>query len=477
MKKLFSFSFFALCSCLCLLAQESATMTWNQVQTLDSLKTGVQVFFASVKTDRDYVMGCYDYSTSKSNIHGVAATFSEDRHQVTAPVSCAYTLTRRGDTCVFIGADGKYLYHYDGKNLSSNASLNKQTQWTVKMAEDFTIDFKNVYHSSYTIYCNHNSNLFCCYNSFDASNLSHIVLYSSNAPAWQDPVYTPEMTILVDKDTLRDVLDFGRVEYDDTWGTESDPYQSAKTLTFVTKHQAQPIALSLYSGKEFTIYTDVVPAKGGTASVGFSTKNKGTYTDTLYIESADTLIKVFLTAQAVTPEEVLPKLTLSTTSIYLNPNTDNNMTASAEMSFSVENLKKNLYVKWEKGEVPTWGGTELTILAGNDADEVYFGSATNLGTSTRTDEPILLEVTTYQTGTFTSTLCFYTFKENSKEDLAFEERVTITIHIDPQYLPCSLSSVSSDSGITSSQRFTLLGQPASAMSRGIVIENGKKYLH
>lgn len=420
---------------------EGQIVTWNQVQSLDSLKEGTRVFFAGDRDGENYIMGLYNYDVAKANIHGVEASFAENRHAVTANDAFAYTVHKVDDYYVFTDIDGDYLCDYSNKNLSAQPTLDNKAKWTVTMNKDwFWFSFENKYNTGYAIYCNYNSDLFCCYNGFDPSNCSRIVLYAENAPEWVEPVRVPELTIreYYSHDTITDALDFGKVEYDDSWGTETNPYVASKTLQFITKWQPEPIALSLYSGKVFALYTESIPVAGGTASIGFDTDTKGTYTDTLYVQTADTLIKIFLSAEAVDPEEILPKLTLSTRNLYLNPNLDNSNRDMAEMAFSVENLAKNLYIKWESTEpntVPTWQGTELTLYAGNDLYDVYYGESTNMGTATRTDEPILLEVYTWQTGTFESNLCFYTFKEGSKTDYAFEERVHITIVVDEEYDP------------------------------------------
>ncbi|MBQ0076175.1 MAG: Ig domain-containing protein, partial [Bacteroidales bacterium] len=404
-------------------------VTWNQVQDLSLLTEGTKVFIASERTGEDYVLGIYDYEVAKANIRGAAATFSNDHHAVTASASYAYTVSIVNGKYVFSDLDGMYLCDYNSKNLSTQDTLDNKAKWTVTMDEMFIVKIANQYNTGYEIYNNHNNDLFCCYNAFDKSNMSHLVIYSDNAPAWVEPIRIPELTITVDKDTITDSIDFGEVVYDDSWGTEVNPYEAAKTLKFTAKWLTEDIALALYKGSAFTLYTESISKDGGSASVQFSVKQKGTYEDTLYVNSGDITRKILLTAKTVTQEEAAPQLTLSTTAITLNPNLDNDLTDNAEMTFSVKNLVKPLYIKWEKGEIPEQAGEDVTIFAGNEAANIDFGAATNMGTTERTNETILFEASGYTPGTYVSTLCFYTPDAVDKSKNAFEQRVTITIII------------------------------------------------
>ncbi|MCQ2348722.1 MAG: Ig-like domain-containing protein [Paludibacteraceae bacterium] len=416
-------------------------VTWNRLQSLDSLKEGTRVFFASVRAGEDYIMGIYDYDNAKSNIQGAAATFSEDRHKVTASESYAYTVHIENGKYMFTDLDGSYLCDYNLKNLSAQDNLDNKARWTGKMSEDFAFTFTNAYNTGYVIYNNHNSDIFCCYNAYDASNMAYIALYADNAPEWVEPVRVPELNVLVDKDTITDKVDFGNVIYDDTWGTEVNPYEEAKTLTFVTKYLTDDIHLSLAKGTAFTLYTETVQPTGGKASVQFSTDTKGKYSDTLYI-ICDTIVrKITLTATAMTEEEIKPSISFSTTAVDLYLNLDNNFNDLQMFTFTTTNMVKNLYVKWENttgNSIPDRQGESVEVLAVNDY--VYYGSSTNMGTVNYTDAEVYIDATAYTEGTYTSTLLFYTPDANDKSKNAFEQRVTMTIHVSYDPTPTNLDS-------------------------------------
>ncbi|MCQ2342524.1 MAG: Ig-like domain-containing protein [Paludibacteraceae bacterium] len=445
-------------------------VTWNRLQSPDSLKEGTRVFFASVRADEDYIMGIYDYDVSKSNIRGAAAEFDENRHQVTASESYAYTVHIDNGKYVFTDLDGSYLCDYSLKNLSAQDNLDNKARWTGEMTEDFAFKFTNMYNTGYTMYNNHNSDMFCCYNAYDQSNMAYIAIYSDNAPEWVEPVLVPELHILVGKDTIRDTLDFGEVVYDDSWGTETNPYEEAKTLTFVTKDLSDNIYLTLAKGLDFTLYTEEIRPTGGTASVQFSTDTKGSYSDTLYIVCDTIARKIVLKAKAVTVEEVKPSVTFSTRQIYLNPNYQNGNSDAASFTFTTRNMVKNLYIKWENttgNSVPSRQGETTEILAG-DMD-VYYGSSTNMGAIDYTDTEVILYSYAYTEGTYTSSLLFYTPDGNDKSKNAFEERVNITIEVTQDPVTTDLENRFVNSSIPQCSKLI-------RNNRLIIYRFGKKYM-
>ena len=421
-------------------------VTWKQIQYTDSLKEGARILVGT--TANDYVLGIYDHSVSKSNIHGVAATYGDDRHSVTADDANAYTVHKDGDKFYFVGSDGKYLYMYNtNKNLSSSETLNNQAKWTVSVDDRTGVaTMKSVYSSSWQIYYNKTaaSPLFCTYTSSPKTdaNIADVCLYSDKAADWVEYVLQPEMTLMMGEDTLTTLLDWGKVVYDDSWGTEVNPYEEAHTIEVKAKDLSQSVDIQLSKGVYFTTSKDTVSRKGGSFMVQFSTDSKGVYTDTLYISCGDIKYKVTLRAEAADAKEVKPTLTLSTTELTLNPNLDNNMNDLQMFTFSVSNLEKNLYIKWEKGTIPSYSGDEAVVLAGDEY--VDFGSATNMGTNDRVDEEVYVDVTCYTPGTYVSTLCFYTPDAQDKSKNAFEQRVTLTIVVRTDYTPTGTETIVED---------------------------------
>ncbi len=420
-------SIFTCCWCLGIMAGQ--TVTWNIVQHIDSLHTGVRVIFGN--NAKDVAMGVYDYDVAKSNIRCLPALYGERRHTITVDDTCAYTVHQDGKQFYFVGSDGKYLYMYNtNKNLSSSTTLNSQAHWIVDIRDDSIATFKNGYSSSWQIYFNKTATtpLYCTYDVKDF-NLADICLYSDNAPAWQEKELHPHVTLTVGADTIDQLLDFGKIIYDDTWGTEADPYSASKTLTIHAYDITQTFSLSLKQGNVFSLISSSIPSTGGSATISFDTKNAGIYSDTLVIQWGDSVRQVALHAQATTQEQVLPAISLSTQAIFLPLNPGNNYDEMAMMTFSVSDLHKNLYIKWEKGTIPSQSDELVEIIAGTENNEIHFGSATNMGTLDRMEEEIYISATARTEGVYTSTLCFYTPNATDKGKNDFEQRVTLTIEV------------------------------------------------
>ncbi|MCQ2323283.1 MAG: Ig-like domain-containing protein [Paludibacteraceae bacterium] len=419
-------------------------VTWNQVQDLSLLTEGTKVLVASVREGEDYVMGVYNYDVAKSNIPGAVAQFGEGRHAVTASASYAYTVSIVDGQYVFRDLDGMYLCDYSGKNLSTQEVIDNKAKWTVTMDEEFIFDMENKYYTGYHLYNNHNNDLFCCYNGLDQSNMSHIVLYSNNAPQWVEPIRIPELTITVNKDTITDLIDFGEVVYDDSWGTETNPYEAAQTLVFTAKWLTEDIAVSLSKGTAFVLYTESISKNGGSASIQFSVKNPGTYADTLYVQTGDIRRKIVLTAKTVTQEEAAPKISVSTNQIdlYLNLTEDGAQTDIKSFTFSANNIVKNVYCERSGNyNLPDRAGEEAIILVG-DYEMSLADASFNLGAQNYENEEVLISVTAYTVGEYTCQLRLYTSKMD--KTLADEKFVTVNIHVTEQPLPTSLLNVDVD---------------------------------
>jgi len=409
---------------------DADSVTWNILQTPDSLQEGVKVLFGNAA--KDYVLGLYNYDVSKSNILGVAATYGEQRHTVTASRNAIYTVHRSGDTCYFEGTDGKYLYMYNtSKNLSSSTTLNKQAKWIVTI-KDSKATIKSTYSSSWAIYFNKTAAkpMYCTYQSVDA-NLAEVLLYTDNAPEWKAPEKHPELTLLNGTDTIRGLLDWGKVIYDDSWGTEYNPYEESKTITVIAKDLSDSIYFNLAKGVDFTSYTSALSTKGGKVTIQFSVASKGSYQDTLFVRCGEIKDTIVLKAQAVKEEEVKPSITFSARQVNLRADSVNNFGDIASFTFSTQNLVKNLYIKWENStgnSIPQGESDVVEILAGEEY--VYYGQSTNMGSTDQTNTEVIVDLTAYTSGTYTSTLLFFTPDADDKSKNAFEERVTITIVVD-----------------------------------------------
>lgn len=412
-------------------APTGTNVTYNLLQNIDSLHVGDKVFFGTAA--KDYVVGLY---VSGSNIKGEAATYSTDRHQVTANDLYAYTVSKDGDNFVFTGSDGKYLYMYNtNKNLSSSETLDNKAKWAVTITDDVAT-IKSVYSSTWGLYFNKTAAtpMFCTYQSTPSTdaNIASVVLYSDNAPAYQEKVLHPAMEVLYDGVAVGDTLDWGEVVYDDSWGTEAAPYSEMKSLTVNGTDLPEAISIALSGSSAFSTYATSVPAKGGLFSVNFETTNEGTYLGTLTI-SCDTIVKtVILKAKAVREASedpsTKPTLTVEKYRVYMNPHYNGTGTLSVMdmFTFSATNLSKTLYVEWVKNNTePTSGYGTIEVLVGDQL--ISAGEKAQFDAPTVEETEVYISVDANGSFSYSSQLHFYTYAD--KTTLAAEYWVDLVINV------------------------------------------------
>lgn len=423
-------------------APTGTTVTYNLLQNVSDLQVGDKVFIGTAA--KDFVVGLYDYDVASSNIRGAVATYSADHHTVTANDLYAYTVSIDANgKYIFTGSDGNYLCDYNAaKNLSSTATLDNKAKWTVTITDDVAT-IKNVNATNYQMLFNKTAPnaMFCCYSGMD-SNTASVMLYSDNAPAYQEPELHPAIAVTFNNEAVGDTLDWGEVVYDDSFGTEAAPYSEAKSLRVAGTDLSGNISVSLQTGSAFTIYSTSLPANGGTLSVNFEVTTPGTYTDVLTI-SYDTIVKtVVLKAKAVreASEDPSTKPTLTSTSyrVYLNGYFENEQGLEEMDIFyvSASNLTKNLYCKWENTEgfsIPSYTGEEMTVTLG-DFGEVPYGSSRNLGSEGFENLEVTVYVNAFNPGLYESQLHFYTYAAD-KVTIAAEWKIDLVVNITTAQTP------------------------------------------
>lgn len=408
---------------------EGQLVTYRLLQNAADLHEGDSVFFGTPA--KDFVLGQY---VAGSNIKGVAATYSADRHAVTANDLNAYVVSLVDGKYVFTGSDGKYLYLYNtNKNLSSSTTLDNKAKWTVSIADDVAT-IKSAYSSTWTIYFNKTAPtpLFCTYSSspkYDA-NLGDIVLYTNNAPAYQEKVLQPAMEVLFGGEAVGDTLDWGEVVYDDSFGTETAPYSEYKSLSVVGTDLSSNISVTLSGASVFSCLTSSLPAKGGTLGVNFETTNTGSYEAVLTI-SCDTLsrtivLKAKAVREATEDPTTKPSVTLSVEDLTIAISRENETIGLDMFTFSAANLTKKLYVKWNKNnQEPTIGYGEIEMLVGDQ--EIQAGEVAQFDAPTVEETEVYVSVTAYGDFEYNTTLSFYSYED--KSTLAFSVDLPISIRV------------------------------------------------
>ena len=431
------------CSVTVLGAMDQTTVTYNAVKDLAYLTDGAKVFFGTSKEGEDYIMGIYNEATSKNNIKGVAAIYGENRHTVTAEQAYAYTVKREGDYIIFIDADGNYLRPISDSKLRSSTTLDNQSRWTISAInqDDATVEVKNAGFTSRYIYnnCQGTNEIFNIYSGYDASYLAKTILYANTAPEWQDRVLDSWMKV----DTT--TLDWGQIEPDTTYA--SDPtwkdWGDARRFTLTFNDLTEDITVTLSGSETFYCSTEVIKKDAKQPvelTIYWETDEVGIYTGQLTLSTATEGVEdivINLRAEAVAlgtlPDPNKPEFSLSTHSLTLNLSKENGYSDLQMFTFSASNLQKTLYCKWQHSSSVLfryeYENACMEILAGDWELELNGSAHFNAGYDYEDEEVYVAVDGLESTGDYTTQLHFYSYKRDSKTELAIDEYVTIYIKV------------------------------------------------
>ena len=429
-------------------AMDQTTVTYNAVKDPTLLTDGAKVFFGTSKEGEDYIMGFYSEAISKNNIKGVAATYGENRHTVTAEQAYAYTVKRDGDYIIFIDQDGNYLRPISDSKLRSSDILDNQSKWTISTInqDDATVEVKNAGFTSRYIYnnCQGTNEIFNIYQGYDPSYLAKTILYANTAPEWEDRVLDSWMAV----DTT--LLDWGQMEPDTTYASDENwkDWGDARRFTLSFNDLTDDITLTLTGSEAFYCGTELIKkdAKNPVEiTVYWETDEVGIYTGQLTLSTATEGVEdivIDLRAEAVAagtlPDPNKPAFSLSTHELTFNLDPDNYSDIQM-FTFSASNLAKTLYCKWQHTSSILfqyeYENECMEILAGDWELELN-GSAHFPAGYDYVDEEVYVSVDNlWSVGNYSTKLHFYSYKEGSKEELAVDEYVTIRVNV---------SSVSTD---------------------------------
>lgn len=429
-------------------AMDQTTVTYNAVKDPALLTDGAKVFFGTSKEGEDYIMGFYSEEISKNNIKGVSATYGENRHTVTAELAYAYTVQREGDYIIFIDQDGNYLRPISDSKLRSSTTLDNQAKWTISAInqDDATVEVKNAGFTSRYIYnnCQGTNEIFNIYQGYDPSYLAKTILYASTAPEWEDRVLDSWMA--VDTTTLY----WGQMEPDTTYASDENwkDWGDARRFTLSFNDLTDDIILTLTGSETFYCGTELIKkdAKNPVEiTVYWETDEVGVYTGQLTLSTATEGVEdivIDLRAEAVAagtlPDPNKPEFALSTHSLTFNLNPDNYSDLQM-FTFSASNLQKTLYCKWAHTSSVLfryeYENACMEILAGDYELELNGSVPFPAGENYEDVEVYVSVDNLWSVGNYSTKLHFYSYKVDSKEELAIDEYVTIRVNV---------SSVSTD---------------------------------
>ena len=465
-------------------AAAEGNATYNAVQKADYLPAGAKVFIGTIKEGENYVMGQYE---SGNNIKGVAATYGEGRHSVTAPLQVAYTVEREGDYYLFVDHDGKYLRTMSSTKLGSGDN-DQYAKWTLGEfdEDDATVVLKAS--SGKGLYNNFQgtNDMFNIYDGLgDGSNLAKTVLYSDKAPAWSEREKDPWIKV------ASTYIDWGKQEpdeYTQDWGDTRYVEMTMNDLPADIE-----VELTEDGNGTFSCYSGTISAKKTSEKflVYWETDQKGVYEGkiTLRCPGLET-IEIILHAEAVEKgqgeEGGQPTLTVSHDHIYINPTTDygteDYMAAEFSFTFSAKDLAKNLYVKWEWDTQSQpwfpWSSEEMHMYLASEQlgliyEEMALNDNVNLGKEDIDECEIYIALTGIQNaGTYKSQLHFTSYKADSKTEYAINELIPVTVIVSAQPTP---DPAESHEGVDSIQDVAVRTQKMVRDGQVLIERNGVVY--
>ena len=460
-------------------AMDQTTVTYNAVKDPACLTEGAKVFFGTSKEGEDYIMGFYSEEISKNNIKGVAATYGENRHTVTAELAYAYTVQREGEYIIFIDQDGNYLRPISDSKLRSSTTLDNQSRWTISAInqDDATVEVKNAGFTSRYIYnnCQGTNEIFNIYQGYDPSYLAKTILYASTAPEWEDRVLDSWMTV----DTT--TLDWGQMEPDTTYASDENwkDWGDTRRFTLSFNDLTDDITLTLTGSETFYCGTELIKkdAKNPVEiTVYWETDEVGVYTGQLTLSTATEGVEdivIDLRAEAVAagtlPDPNKPEFSLSTKALTFN--LDPEHYSDIQMfTFSASNLQKTLYCKWAHTSSVLfryeYENACMEILAGDYELELNGSVPFPAGENYEDVEVYVAVDNLWSVGNYSTKLHFYSYKVGSKEELAIDEYVTIRVNVSS--VSTDVENIDDEANSTEAQKILRNGQL-------LILRNGVTY--
>lgn len=297
---------------------EFTQSTFRLVTDIHSLRDSDQVIFGIADGTTPMLMGYYNETVSKNNIHAVRGIYSADRNTVNANDDAVYTLRKvldaNGDTAYIFQDELRYEEAYlvanGGKTKNKLALWVNYTSkdygyygvWTMTIAPDgaATIMSQGTSTGKYIQY-NSTDQLFGCY--ADPHKFTPVCLYRET------------QAIGTDKPAIAaPFVHFGEVCLS---GTE---VSGSKTVTVNAVHLTGDIQATLRHGGTFALSTQTLDRDGDRLTVSYRATGAGMYIDTLDLVSGDTRTSVTVLLSVVLQQTIVEAVQNEDfAKVYLNP--------------------------------------------------------------------------------------------------------------------------------------------------------------
>ena len=290
--------------------------TYQLVTDVTQLSDSDQIIIGVHQSGANYIMGYFDETVSRNNIHAIPARYTTDRTQVAPDDRAIYTLHRtelNGQTAFYIQDEIRYEEAYlvasGGKTKNTLAAWNHLTDsktygnygyWDITVAPDGQATIMNL-GNSLGKYLQYNAThaLFGCYQ--DAGSQTPVSIYRC-VPALGDT------TAIV-----APLTNFGTV------CMQGDDIAGAKTLTVNANGLDRDIEFSLKHGAPFALSTSWIDRDGDELTISYHAVAAGTFCDTLLLRAGDITAEALILLHVVKPMKVADAVHAADyTTIYLD---------------------------------------------------------------------------------------------------------------------------------------------------------------
>ncbi len=297
---------------------EFTQSAFRLVTDVHTLRDSDQVIFGIADGTTPMLMGYYNETVSKNNIHAISGTYSADRNTVNANDNAIYTLRKvadsNGDTAYIfqdeIRYEEAYLVANGGKTKNKLALWTNYTSkeygdygiWTMSIAQDgaATIMSQGTSTGKYIQY-NSADKLFGCY--AEPGKFIPVCIYRE-VPA-----------IGTDKPCISaSLVNFGEVCLSDA------SVSGSKSITINAIRLTEDIQATLRHADIFSLSTSVLDRDGDQLTISYHTAGAGLYMDTLDLVSGDTRSSVTVLLNVVSQQTVAEAVQNEDfATVYLNP--------------------------------------------------------------------------------------------------------------------------------------------------------------
>ena len=297
---------------------EFTQSAFRLVTDVHTLRDSDQVIFGIADGTTPMLMGYYNETVSKNNIHAISGTYSADRNTVNANDNAIYTLRKvadsNGDTAYIfqdeIRYEEAYLVANGGKTKNKLALWTNYTSkeygdygiWTMSIAMDgaATIMSQGTSTGKYIQY-NSANKLFGCY--AEPGKFIPVCIYREvPAIGTDNPCISASL------------VNFGEVCLSDT------SVSGSKTITINAMRLTEDIQATLRHADIFSLSTSVLDRDGDQLTISYHTTGAGLYMDTLDFVSGDTRSSVTVLLNVV-PQQTIAEAVQNEdfATVYLNP--------------------------------------------------------------------------------------------------------------------------------------------------------------